>query len=74
MNEREKFYSAYLSLSDNPTIEEAFDFAYQAATNQKDKEIAELKKALGAMLTEMGMDEDEHNKPTFNQARMALRQ
>ena len=36
------------------------------------KEIAELRKALGAMLTEMGMDEDEHNKPTFNQARRAL--
>ena len=35
-------------------------------------EIAELRKALGAMLTEMGMDEDEHNKPTFNQARRAL--
>lgn len=32
-----------------------------------------LREALSAMLTHMGMDEDEWNKPTFNQARAALR-
>jgi len=35
-------------------------------------EIALLRKALNAMLTEMGMDENEYNKPTFDQARRAL--
>ena len=34
--------------------------------------LAECKKALSAMLTHMGMDEDEWNKPTFDQARKAL--
>ena len=34
--------------------------------------VEELAKALGAMLTHMGMDEDEWNKVTFNQARAAL--
>jgi hypothetical protein len=32
----------------------------------------QLRDALGAMLTHMGMDEDEWNKPTFDQARKAL--
>lgn len=32
----------------------------------------ELLKALQAMLTHMGMDEDEWNKPTFDQARAAI--
>ena len=32
----------------------------------------ELVKALNAMLTHMGMDEDEWNKPTFDQARNAI--
>lgn len=35
-------------------------------------EIGELRSALNAMLTHMGMDEDEWNKPTFDQARRAL--
>ena len=35
-------------------------------------EIRRLRSALGAMLTEMGMDENEYNKPTFDQARKAL--
>ena len=35
-------------------------------------EIGELRSALSAMLTHMGMDEDEWNKPTFDQARRAL--
>jgi len=35
--------------------------------------VIELEKALSAMLTHMGMDEDEWNKPTFDQARAALR-
>ena len=30
------------------------------------------REALGAMLTHMGMDEDEWNKPTFDQARAAI--
>ena len=33
-----------------------------------------LEDALRAMLTHMGMDEDEWNKPTFDQARAALEQ
>jgi len=33
----------------------------------------ELVKALNAMLTHMGMDEDEWNKPTFDKARAAIR-
>lgn len=37
------------------------------------EEIARLKSALNGMLTHMGMDEDEWNKPTFDQARAALR-
>ena len=32
----------------------------------------DLLKALQAMLTHMGMDEDEWNKPTFDQARAAI--
>ena len=32
----------------------------------------DLLAALNAMLTHMGMDEDEWNKPTFNQARAAI--
>ena len=36
------------------------------------QQVAELVAALEAMLTHMGMDEDEWNKPTFNQARAAL--
>ncbi len=32
----------------------------------------ELLSALKAMLTHMGMDEDEWNKPTFDQARAAI--
>lgn len=31
-----------------------------------------LEDALRAMLTHMGMDDDERNKPTFDQARKAL--
>jgi hypothetical protein len=41
------------------------------ASNPKDREDV-LRKALSAMLTHMGMDEDEWNKPTFDQARAAL--
>jgi len=33
-----------------------------------------LREALQAMLTHMGMEEDEWNKPTFDQARKALAQ
>ena len=32
----------------------------------------DLLSALNAMLTHMGMDEDEWNRPTFNQARAAI--
>ena len=31
-----------------------------------------LRDALNAMLTHMGMDEDDWNKPTYDQARAAL--
>ena len=33
---------------------------------------AELLLALNTMLTEMGMDENDWNKPTYNQARAAI--
>lgn len=36
------------------------------------KQRDDLLSALSAMLTEMGMDENEWNKPTFNQARSAI--
>jgi len=56
--------------------------AYAAAVSAaKDAEIERLRErvrvledALRAMLTHMGMDEDEWNKPTFDQARAALEQ
>ena len=35
-------------------------------------EIKLLRSALSAMLTEMGLDENEYNNPTFDQARKAL--
>jgi hypothetical protein len=37
-----------------------------------EKENKILRSALSAMLTEMGLDENEYNKPTFDQARKAL--
>ena len=36
-------------------------------------EVSSLLSALNAMLTQFGMDEDEWNKPTFDQARAAVR-
>lgn len=36
-------------------------------------ELEAARAALSAMLTHMGMDEDEWNKPTFDQARAALK-
>jgi len=36
------------------------------------RKVEALREALNAMLTHMGMDEDEWNKPTFDQARAAL--
>lgn len=39
---------------------------------RKDAAIAELVAALNAMLTHLGMDEDEWTKPTFNQARAVI--
>lgn len=41
------------------------------AANEK---LAVAREALSAMLTHMGLDEDEWNKPTFDQAREALAQ
>ena len=52
------------------TPQEVIDLRQQLVS--RDAEIAELVAALEAMLTHMGMDEDEWNKPTFNQARAAL--
>ena len=49
--------------------------AVSAADNKALRErIKVLEDALRAMLTHMGMDEDEWNKPTFDQARSALEQ
>ena len=62
-----------------PTSEDAFIAAAPAAWNSAGAhaqglrdEIARLRSALNAMLTQFGMDEDEWSKPTFNQARAAL--
>jgi hypothetical protein len=41
---------------------------------EQDEEIARLRSALNAMLTHMGMDEDDWNKSTFDQARNALKE
>ena len=43
-----------------------------AAVMKERAERDRLREALSAMLTHMGMDEDEWNKPTFDQARQAL--
>lgn len=49
--------------------------AVSAADNAALRErVKVLEAALNAMLTHMGMDEDEWNKPTFDQARSALEQ
>ena len=49
---------------------------YQARLTKHMREMKvqhdELLSALQAMLTHMGMDEDEWNKPTFDQARAAI--
>ena len=37
------------------------------------EQVRVLREALSAMLTHMGMDEDEWNKPTYDKARFALR-
>ena len=39
---------------------------------EQSENVFALRSALGAMLTQFGMDEDEWNKPTFNQARAAV--
>lgn len=44
----------------------------QEIVDSAQTEINELRSALSAMLTHMGMDEDEWNKCTFDQARRAL--
>lgn len=47
----------------------------QEAAPSQDAEqgnVAALRSALGAMMTQFGMDEDEFSKPTFDQARRAL--
>ena len=49
-------------------VESEEDFA----TAQLIAAAPELLAALSAMLTHMGMDEDEWNKPTFDQARAAI--
>jgi hypothetical protein len=40
---------------------------------RRQKHYGHLLSALNAMLTHMGMDEDEWNKPTFDQARAAIK-
>lgn len=42
--------------------------------NEAERKLDVAREALSAMLTHMGMDEDEWNKPTFDQAREALAQ
>lgn len=44
----------------------------QEVVDDAQTEMEELRAALSAMLTQMGMDEDEWNRPTFDQARRAL--
>ncbi len=61
------------------TVSESALESIKRMGEQQNARIAELEadrdkllKALGAMLTHMGMDEDEWNKPTFDQARAAI--
>lgn len=63
-----------------PCKPEIFALTYEPAEAEHDAtvqsqgaEIDRLRSALNAMLTHMGMDEDEWNKPTFDQARAALK-
>lgn len=46
---------------------------HDAEKKALEDELVRVRSALNAMLTHMGMDEDEWNKPTFDQARAALR-
>jgi len=46
---------------------------HDARVKALEGELVRVRSALNAMLTHMGMDEDEWNKPTFDQARAALR-
>ena len=55
----------------NEAGDEAWNSAGKHAQGLRD-EIARLRAALNAMLTQFGMDEDEWSKPAFNQARAAL--
>jgi hypothetical protein len=48
---------------------------YESLLAERDvlrEKVRVLREALSAMLTHMGMDEDEWNKPTYDQARAAL--
>ena len=47
---------------------------YVKIASELGERVKVLEDALRAMLTHMGMDEDEWNKPTFDQARTALEQ
>ncbi len=58
---------------DEEQAADAFDAEVRAyARAYAAEQVRELVEALNAMLTHMGMDEDEWNKPTFDQARRAL--
>lgn len=62
------------SLADNAALRaDAIDRQNNVVAPLRER-VRVLSRALSAMLTHMGMDEDEWNKPTFDQARKALSQ
>ena len=62
------------SLADNAALRaDAIDRQNNVVAPLRER-VRVLEDALRAMLTHMGMDEDEWNKPTFDQARAALEQ
>lgn len=63
-------------LGENGDIRTAVVLGFDTEENQANANLIaaapELLAALNAMMTHMGMDEDEWNKPTFDQARKAI--
>ena len=64
--ERELALLAKIDRLERQLGEAVWNYGEKVRANQ------ELLEALNAMLTHMGMDEDEWNKPTFDQARAAI--
>ena len=65
-----KHYTDHVRAMTAEGLHSKSDIAAELA--HRDIQRDELLAALKAMLTHMGMDEDEWNKPTFDQARAAI--